>query len=73
MSIEQLKYLVESSNYLIDLDISYNELKPEAMMDLIDIIQYNRKLQYLNLSHNQLTSPSSMIDQIKMEEMDEWE
>ena len=53
-AIRSLKNMIENSNYLIELDLSWNELKPEAMFDLSESLVNNRKLQYLNLSWNNI-------------------
>lgn len=43
-AIKSLKNLIENSNYLVELDLSYNELKPEPMFDLSESLVNNRKL-----------------------------
>jgi len=53
-AIGSLKSLIENSNHLIELDLSWNELKPAAVLDLSESLLTNRKIQYLNLSWNSI-------------------
>ena len=53
-AIGSLKSLIENSNHLIELDLSWNELKPDAVLDLSESLLNNRKIQYLNLSWNSI-------------------
>ena len=59
-----LNEFIESSSYLVELDISYNEIPPDHMIKLTDSFCQNGKLQYLNLSHNNLTYNSTFKDKI---------
>jgi len=49
-----LRTLIENSQVLIDLDISWNEMTVQAVADLTETLNMDRRLQYLNLSFNNL-------------------
>lgn len=62
------------NSYLTDLDVSWNFLGPEAILKLSAALVQNRKLQYLNISWNNIrnTDPSKkMNDEKVMSEADE--
>ena len=50
-TINNLLALVEEST-IIDLDLSWNGLGPDVMYSIGDKLASNRRLQFLNLSHN---------------------
>jgi Ran GTPase-activating protein (RanGAP) involved in mRNA processing and transport len=49
--INNLLALVEEST-IIDLDLSWNGLGPDVMFSVAERLSQNRRLQFLNLSHN---------------------
>ena len=46
--------LLEESLYLVDLDLSWNLVKPKSYVNLIKALESNRVLKNLNLSWNRL-------------------
>lgn len=46
--------IIEQSKMLIDLDISWNELRPQNIKGIIEALSKNRTLQYVNLSWNNI-------------------
>ena len=53
-SFEDLCQFVDDANYLQEIDVSWNKLRPISFYRLLDIIAKNNQLMYLNLSYNQL-------------------
>lgn len=45
---------VRLSNDLIEIDLSWNQLTPRTFIHLIDVLQNNNQLQFINLSNNNL-------------------
>ena len=48
-----------NSKNLEDLDLSDNDLLPKAMDILLSVIRENKKLLFLNISHNNLIEGNS--------------
>ena len=61
------KYLEQSSN-LIEIDISWNKLKPVSFIKFLALLAENNKLQYLNLSFNQLLEDQRNLELKKEQE-----
>eukprot|EP00347_Sterkiella_histriomuscorum_P002614 403367462 len=57
--ISMLCQILQSSRHLIDLDISWNSLRPQNLKEFWIALGKNRTLEYLNLSWNNLLSSSS--------------
>ncbi|CDW89852.1 UNKNOWN [Stylonychia lemnae] len=53
-----INYLQESR--LTDLDISWNGLKPQSMVEFIQVIGLNRQLSYLNISWNSMLEKNGL-------------
>lgn len=51
-SFETFCNLVENAPYLIEVDVSWNQLKPHSFSKLLSTLAINNKLMYLNLSWN---------------------
>lgn len=56
--IPYLKEYLSKSCRLQKLDISWNGLRAQQMLELCEVIGENRILKYLNLSNNTLVNPS---------------
>lgn len=54
VAMSKLSALINNSRYLMDLDISWNGLRPTTFFSFLESIAENRTLQYLNLSWNNL-------------------
>ena len=50
--MQELAQLVEESKHLRELDVSWNLLKPQSYINLINSLGENRQLLSLNLSWN---------------------
>lgn len=58
-SLVLLANIVAHARNLIDLDISWNGLRPNAnLKKFMEVLGGNRSLQYLNMSWNNLMQPS---------------
>lgn len=62
--------MVRSSKHLIELDISYNELKASEMRGVISALSMNRRLQYINLSWNRIKERKAIIRGAEPTELD---
>jgi hypothetical protein len=49
------KLLIDNQN-LIDIDLSKTKAKPSSFLLLLNKINQNKKLRYVNLSNNQLVN-----------------
>ena len=52
--IEEITTLISNSEYIEDLDLSWNDLLPSYFSSLFKVLARNRSLRYLNLSCNTL-------------------
>ena len=53
-SFDKVINLLEQSEYLSELDLSWSKLKPAHWKKFLAVIKENRQLSVLNLSHNKL-------------------
>lgn len=53
-SLPRLLGLIGSAKFLIDLDVSFNELNGSSLQELSKALAKNRRLQHLNLSWNEV-------------------
>ena len=58
--IPYLKEYLSKSCRLHTLDISWNGLRAQQMLELCEVVGENRFLKYLNLSNNTLVNPSEL-------------
>ena len=49
---DKILTLLQKSRSLVELDISWNRLAPDNMLDLLRVLGNNRQLQSLNISWN---------------------
>ena len=64
-NIEQVARIVTDSNFLEDLDLSWNDLIPAHFTPLLEALSRNRQLKSLNLSWNMLidqTAQNNPVD-----------
>ena len=54
--------MLMASEYLIELDLSWNELKPSMLAELTKFLKENRTLKILNLSWNSFSSYQSNLE-----------
>lgn len=62
-AIEILSDIIARSKSLIELDISWNELRPVDMRGLLETIGKNRKLANLNLGWNGLIDSNAELEE----------
>jgi len=48
--------MLEKSNFLIELDLSWNDFKPSFLLEFTRFLKDNRTLRILNLSWNSFSS-----------------
>ena len=59
-----LESLLKTQRFLIDIDISWNQLMPHFSKSLLTVMAENRRLQFINLAWNNITnSEASEEDQ----------
>lgn len=64
-SLALLAEIVDHSRNLIDLDISWNGLRPgNSLKKFMEALAHNRSIQYLNISWNNLMLPAPIIKEI---------
>lgn len=51
-----LQSMLEKSNFLIELDLSWNDFKPSFLLEFTRFLKDNRTLRVLNLSWNSFSS-----------------
>ena len=65
--MDKLVTVIDDCRYLKELDLSWNELPSQQMLDLTRVLATNRTLTFVNLSWNFLTC-SDHADPDKFEE-----
>jgi Ran GTPase-activating protein (RanGAP) involved in mRNA processing and transport len=69
--VAEICRIISGSRFLIDLDLSWNELNDRSMVCITSELATNRKLQYVNLSWNFLNKHSyGPFDRLKEDESD---
>ena len=54
--------VIKKASFLIELDISANNITSSRMLQLSSVLAENRKLQILNLSWNFLVQPGTVVN-----------
>ena len=70
-SIAYLCHVVKTQKSLISLDISWNQLMPQQMKPLLEILQKNRRLLNINLSWNNIMRVPENLQPIAIGEGEE--
>ena len=60
--LKKLSLLMHHSRVLTELDISWNRIRPNVLLDFMHALSENRNLQYLNLSWNNLIERAEITD-----------
>ena len=60
--LRKLAQLMQGSRNLTELDISWNRMRPNILLDFMDALGENRHIQYLNLSWNNLIERGEITD-----------
>lgn len=61
--ISKLITFIKNSKFLTELDISWNGIRPQHAVNLIEVIGENRQLQYCNMSWNNFMEKAEMTPQ----------
>lgn len=56
---------MQGSRNLTELDISWNRMRPNILLDFMDALGENRHIQYLNLSWNNLIERGEITDPLR--------
>lgn len=52
-----------AENYnLLDLDVSWNNILPNSMNEIMEELEVNRNIRYLNLSWNQIRGLNTVMN-----------
>lgn len=67
LAIHTVARFVEESNFLEDLDLSWNDLIPSNFVPLLDVLSRNKMLKSLNLSWNMIIDKAAQNNPISFE------
>ena len=56
---------MQGSRNLTEVDISWNRMRPNILLDFMDALGENRHIQYLNLSWNNLIERGEITDPLR--------
>ena len=56
---------MQGSRNLTELDISWNRMRPNILLDFVDALGENRHIQYINLSWNNLIERGEITDPLR--------
>jgi hypothetical protein len=63
--LRKLAQLMQGSRNLTEVDISWNRMRPNILLDFMDALGENRHIQYLNLSWNNLIERGEITDPLR--------
>ena len=63
-NVKDICTIISGARFLVDFDISWNKFTPHSMLLLTECVAENRKLKFLNLSWNLMTSSYTVEDEI---------